>query len=50
MIGRAAEAKYKDDVDSSLTEKIVKVLNALFALVEAKVVMPAVHVDAGDES
>jgi hypothetical protein len=49
MIGRAAEAKYKDDVDSSLPEKIVNVLHALFALVDAKVIMP-VHVEAGDES
>lgn len=49
LIGRAAEAKHKDDNTLPLAEKIVNVMNTLFALVGAEVMIP-VHVVAGDES
>ena len=49
LIGRVAEAKYKHDKESPLSEKILKILDIIFTLVDEKAKIP-VPVEAGDGS
>ena len=49
MIGRAAHERYKEELDETLVDKIINVMDTIFALVELKTVIPKVG-EAADES